>query len=201
MTHFDSALISFSVSVGVGMVLAILATMARKRARSDIHTGELVLEYGWGIKGFAVGVSAFWLIIFAVLYATGGIDLASSTSLLGMAVVIFAIVIPLLLLTLEAFGVSYRIDALRIKKRSPWTRDTSVTWQEIESVTFNLTLQWFVVRSRVATLRLHAYLTGLGDFALAVIEKLPQHVWAKASSHILERVEGIEIDAQLMEHR
>ncbi len=199
MTEFISTLISISISVGAGIVLAILAMMIRKRARADIHTGELVLEYGWGIKGFAVGVSAFWLIFFAVLYSSGGIDLASFTSLLGMTVVISAIVMPLLLLTLEAFGVSYRIDALRIQKRSPWTRDTFVTWNEIESISFNSTLQWFVVRSRVATLRLHAYLNGLHDFALAVLEKLPPQIWAKAEPQILGSVGAIEIDPELTE--
>ena len=79
-----------------------------------------------------------------------------------------------LLLAVEVFGVSHRLSEAGVECRSPWSRRRSAGWQEIEALDFSPGMQWFVLRaSGGVTVRLSAYLSGLGTFAELVAAHVP----------------------------
>jgi hypothetical protein len=63
--------------------------------------------------------------------------------------------------------------------RSPWARARSISWQDVEGVTYSESMRWFVVRAKDGTkLRVSLYLGGIGQLLEAFSRHLAAGSWA-----------------------
>ncbi len=172
--------------VGAALVVPILELLVlagrRKRGRRLLESREIVLEYALGLKGLAVFGIVFWTAV--LLISTRGLTDVSGWASMGtplLSAVLVAIVGPISLLAVEAFGTAHILSPEGLRKRSPWSKPFSVRWEEIESIAYSRSAEWFVVKTSKGKIRLHRYLSGLGDLAEAVRTHVPPERWSKAA--------------------
>ncbi len=175
--------VSIAATTALTMIIEALILSRRKRsAQRSESTGELLLDYNKGLRGFAVFGVGFYFFFFAISLMA---DWPSLTAAVVMAVAIsIAIGLPSFALLVEATCVEYGISRYGIRKKSPWSRDFFCPWLSIESIVFSASSQWFVIKSKEGKIRLHMYLSGLEDFARAVMENVPPEKWAGAASQM-----------------
>lgn len=66
---------------------------------------------------------------------------------------------------IETFRVRVEFAGDHIHCFSPWRSDRTIPWSAVDSIAYSSVLQWWVVTTRGhGTIRLHSYLSGVGDF-------------------------------------
>lgn len=88
------------------------------------------------------------------LHIAGGVDLAASV-LSG-------------LLLIEVTRVQVIVTDKGLTLHSPWTRQTSLNWSEVERIGYSMVNRWFTVEGAGRTIRVSRHLAGVGIFADAV---------------------------------
>ncbi|MFA5897020.1 MAG: hypothetical protein WC985_09005 [Thermoplasmata archaeon] len=168
-----------SVVVVLAILLAILhvAVAARSGAKFHEQAGQLdeVLAYGWGLKGFATGVTLIWAALFLV--TTRGLQNLSEWTPSGffiVAVILLALVLPLWAFSVEVFGAEYHVTPDGIRKHSPWTRNFFARWDEIESVSRNQVLEWTTIRTTNGKIRVHDYIGNRFALLKALVDSVPR---------------------------
>jgi len=164
------------------IIEALILSKRKKSARKSESTGELLLDYNRGLKGFAVFGTGFFIFILAINAMANWPSLTATVVMVVATIV--ALGLPALFLLIESSCVEYGVSRYGIRKKSPWSRDFFCPWSSIESIVFSVSSQWFVIKSREGKIRLHMYLSGLGDFARAVMENVPPERWVGAESQI-----------------
>ncbi|HEV1994542.1 MAG TPA: PH domain-containing protein [Candidatus Acidoferrum sp.] len=167
--------------IAVMVVLSFLLKNRRERARREGGSGVLVLEYGRAVKSVPILVAVAWTILIPIVLHD---DPIRRENLPAFLLLVVLITVPLVVVTIEAFGVAHRIREDGIEKRSPWSSHRMIKWEDIREISFSGAMQWFVVSNPHGKLRLHLYLNGLKDFADAVRAKVPKETWAKAEAHL-----------------
>jgi len=164
------------------IIEALILSRRKKSARRSESTGELLLDYNTALKSLGVfGVGLYFFFLALTLIA----DWPSPTGTVVMAVAMtITIGLPTFALLIESSCVEYGISRNGVRKKSPWSRDFFCPWSEMESIIFSASSQWFVIRSKEGKIRLHMYLSGLEDFAKAVMENVPTDRWTKAASQM-----------------
>jgi hypothetical protein len=175
--------VDWTLAVGIAAVplLEILFLAFRKpHARGDSGSGFFVLEYGLGLKAFAIfAVGAFSLIGAMYIWAFvsspdhGGLSLTLIAGVWGTMLLLSTV------LGLEMFRSFCRFSQTQIMRQSPWTGKLSIDWQEIDSIMYDNFAQWYMIRSARGKIRLHRYLNGLGDFLAIAKARVPPERWGK----------------------
>lgn len=180
-------IIGVAISVAAAALLeALLLRSRRLKARKDIDSDELILEYGGGWRILMIVGSLLMPVIFLIVITVqsrGFQDMGAISELEeSWPVFVLSMLIPSGLFipgAIETFSVAHRITKVGIKKHTPWTKDFYITWGEIDSITYDNFNKWFVIKCYLGTLRLSVFLNGIGDFAQAVEEKVPRPKWEK----------------------
>jgi hypothetical protein len=175
--------LDWAAAIGIAatpMAEILVLALRKPRARRDLGTGEFILEYGSGLKAFAVFAVGFFSFVGALYVWT----FVSAPNQGGLSVTLILIVwVPLLLLSsvlgLEMFRSYARFSPTQIVRHSPWTGELSVDWQEVESIAYDNFAQWYVIRTRRGKIRLHQYLNGIEDFRRIARERVPPERWGK----------------------
>jgi hypothetical protein len=164
------------VIILAAVTLAVLHIVVAARSKVRFHEGrrpsDRVLDYGWGLKGFAVGTALVWLALF--LGPAQGLQDPSTLDPSSLALLVSLVLVFLQwTLSVEVFGAEYQVTPDGIRKHSPWTRNFSSAWKDIESVSYNSSLQWTVIRTKQGKLRVHDYVRNKSSLAEALVEKVP----------------------------
>ncbi len=189
--------LSYIITMAIAGFLALLfqifiLKLRKDRARRDVKSGELILEYG---RGFRILMSVTSLIlpalilIMMIIQSKGFQDLEPLKELVEkwhiFAILLFFTVgIPMPVL-MELWGVAHRISKEGIQKGSPWSKDFFLRWGDIRSITYSGLPEWLVIDSSGGTIRISIYLNGLGDLALAIQENVPEWKWSKVKEQLL----------------
>ena len=164
-------------------VLLLFNLSWRLRSRANaVHNGAYVLSYGGGMAWFAI-ISAFVLIMLILMSAVFGSSEPGELTITS-AVVIMSVFLITWPLFIEGTFSWYIVNNEGIDRHSAWSRHLFMRWSEIDSITFTAVNQWFVIKGNMGTIRLHAYLIGLPEFARAVRKHVPPERWDKAKGMI-----------------
>jgi hypothetical protein len=139
------------------VVIAVLRCLLNSRQHQAMSTEDgCVVQYGRALKIF-VGVMAI---------AAGG--LVSVVAVLPpvnwwppvfLAIFFCLFLVPLYL---EYFHVRIVVTEERLQCRSPWRAARDIRWEEVKSVDFSPSLQWYRIRTEgKGIVRLHVFLSGL----------------------------------------
>lgn len=151
-------------SIIVPVVIGGLLYAARRQAKVRIHDARLVVEYGWGMRGFG---------LFAVLFAGFMVFIATRAKpeeQIMAAAVSGGFVLLAIILAVEVFRVRVEFDAESVRCFSPWRRNRVIPWEAVDTITYSQMNQWWVVRTKGGahgSVRLSQFLTGVADFVVA----------------------------------
>jgi hypothetical protein len=179
MSVLQIALTSAAISLAVPAVLKGL--LSGRSARGEARAGKVVLRYGPTFRRACVGL----LVVPIVGIAALAVAFPPSTptdvkAVLGMFALFTVLGVPLVV---EALGVEITLDARGIARRSPWSRDVFVPWEQVRRVVWSESARWWVVEAEGgARVRLHEFLSGLDDFKALVIKHAPDAVTPFAAS-------------------
>lgn len=120
---------------------------------------DKVLRYDRSMKMIGVVSVIFWASLIVIMLTTSKQDIFWPLMIfLGFGIIS-------LWLTIEAFFVKISYDDTCITASSPWRGTRNILWEEIESASYNSTLQWYVCHTKnKGDLRLSPYLSGLAEF-------------------------------------
>ena len=92
-------------------------------------------------------------------------------------------------IAIEVFGVSHQVSDTGIERGSPWARrPVSILWQDVRTVQWSASMQWFVVESvHGDRIRISHYLSGLQPFRERVLSRAPATAFDTSTRAELER--------------
>lgn len=165
MDVFQVALTSAAISIAVPAVLKGLA--ASRNARGEARDGKVVLRYGPMFRGVCIA-----LLVVPVV-GVAGLGVISPPKALGDVKAFIGLLSLFLLLggplVVEALGVEIALSREGIARRSPWSRNMFVPWEQVRRVTWSESARWWVVETEGgARVRLHEFLSGIDDFKTLV---------------------------------
>jgi|GEM_PF-5065191 len=173
--------LSAAIAGGVTTALLFLLLALRKPwARGERGTDVGILEYGRGLKAFAVlgvGFASFMTFVAAWGYFMTP-DFGGWTPGLVLTVVgsIWLIAGPL---AVEVFGAWCRFSPSLIVRHSSWKGTLSVRWEEIEWIRYDMSSERYLIRTPRGTIHLHNYLDGLPEFVELARSRIPAERWGK----------------------
>ncbi len=154
MEHLTPAVIAGVVPVVVTIVLRYLLSSRQSQATRTEH--GCIVQYGKAMKAFVL-VMAF--ASGALVGVVAVIPPGNWFATIFLAGLFFVLVFPLYL---EFFHVKIVATDEGLLCRSPWRAGRNVGWEEIRSVDFSSSLQWYRIRTESkGVIRLHVFLSGL----------------------------------------
>jgi len=148
----SSVVIAFLVPI----VLAALGGAVRSQARASGN--EHVVEYGWGLRGFALLMTALAVGIMLVALFLSPSDRPWILGISGMFALLAAFFLP------HAYGTRFAFGPTGIRALSPWRKAIFVPWEQIANVTYSPgEASYVVLTSDRIELKLHAYMSGVPD--------------------------------------
>jgi hypothetical protein len=179
MVLFALMLLNLSIRLG-----------SRVKATSN---GGIVLDYGSGMTWFAI-IGALLLATLLIYDALTFDPIrlnqpeADIIERASISMGLFAILVwPMFI---EGTFSWYVINDKGIDKHSAWNRRLFMQWGEVDSITFTAVNQWFVIKGANGSVRLHAYLDGLKEFAIVVRTHVPREKWKKVGDIIESLASG-----------
>ncbi len=164
--------------VAVVGTLGYLVGTSRGRVARDPVTGDFYLQYSLAYKILPLILTVCIAII--ALCVTYGVPITPSNATIYLAVAL-PISAALIYLTLETTGTVHRVTHEGIRAHSPWREDRLIRWEEIIEIRFAGLAQTLDIVTARGRLRLHLYLSGLGDLAERLVERVPESRWKKAA--------------------
>ncbi len=170
-------LLSFGAFVVVVcVVLWAIALIGTKRPpRRDELSGELIIEYGAGVRILAI---AFFMFPVPFLLAATRLFTdfrpLQEEGRLWLTVTTFFLLFSFPFL-IEFFGVSHRLAQDGIRKGSPWSRKFFARWEDFISVQYSMASSGYILRTTKGTIRLPIYLRGIHEVLGGMAEHLPQN--------------------------
>ena len=149
--------------LAVVLVLAYLMRRQKREARTE--GSDFVLEYGARFRALAIAVGAVWTALFVFLFIESPPKADDVPAMLLLIALATGTVVPYVV---TVYGVSYRLTDDGFEKRSPWSKNFTVRWSEVRRVSFNQTLNQFVIDTTAGRARVGGYVNGLGDLRAAL---------------------------------
>jgi hypothetical protein len=78
-------------------------------------------------------------------------------------------------LVAEAYGIVMVLDNHMITRMSPWSKERTISWNDIESVTYSWFWAWFTVRTADGSIHVTTVIVGLERFAKAIVASIPDN--------------------------
>jgi hypothetical protein len=204
MAHIDpEAAFAAVVAFLIGISSSILGRRLRARLGTECEAREEEQRASWSIyrtEGkimsypnvalraslglFAITTYAvFGLTLLYICVATGVLVLSSPRSFIAVWGFLVALTfIPPWLSFINVRKVAHEVSSKGMKKRSPWSRSFFVTWKEVRSVSYNYSLDSYIVKTDKGTIRVRAILDGI-DFLLQMVsEHVPEEKRPKLMS-------------------
>jgi hypothetical protein len=167
--QFTSAIIAVVV---VTFLAVLMGAAQRGKPTADPSTGLLVFRHNILLRGFAL-FTAFGIPIgiTALVIAKPPKNQDDYLAIFGLYALFAALGGPLLWETMR-FALVVGPDGL--DGRSPWRGRNFFRWEEVEQVSYNPLLGWFVIRGAGGRkIRVSALVTGLNAFLEACEKRLP----------------------------
>lgn len=166
------------------VVMAVLSYLMRSKDTDARHEadGTVVLEYGrpWRLLGIYVG--AVWTAIFTYMFITvppKPDDVPFVLLLIGIAT---GTLVPYVIMV---YGEWYRLTESGLSKRSAWTRrERSAAWSDVQSVSYNGAMGWFVFKTPAGTIRVSRFVKGITDLRDALEKRVPAACWTSAKREL-----------------
>ena len=160
------------------LVLAVILRLIRKDARLDPMSGEMVLDYGWIMRGLGLLGTGFpAALALALLVVEGPGNRDNNRIIVGL----LAFGIFEAILIVETFGVSIRMSDQSIVAYSAWRLPRTIAWDDVLSVSYSHAMYWFVVIGSDGTkIRASLFLSGIGTLVSEINFRLPPPVFEKA---------------------
>lgn len=73
----------------------------------------------------------------------------------------------------EAYGIAMVLDDHAITRMSPWSKERTVMWSDVESVTYSSLWAWFTIRTEKHAIHVTTVVVGLEKFAQATVSHVP----------------------------
>jgi hypothetical protein len=163
MAHLTTNLSRVVAEGAAAIALALVLRTIRSTAMEV--DGQHVVAYGRPMKAL---VLVFWLCWVGFFVAA---IFAPAQDRIVAAAVVLGVLLLVLPLHLEFFGVRVTLDASGIRARSPWRPMRLIPWAAVTSVRYSPMLRWYVVETAgFGRLRLHDYLSGT-DTLLSELER------------------------------
>jgi hypothetical protein len=144
-------------------------------SRATVHQHPDVLTHAeWRKKG----VIALAAIMIGIMFATI-LDIGSSVENLSWSSMPVGIAIILAFgwapwaLVMEAYGVVMVMDDCMITRLSPWSKELTINWTDIESVTYSWFWAWFTIRTADGSIHVTTVIVGLEKVAEAIVASVP----------------------------
>ncbi|MGP1458644.1 MAG: hypothetical protein ACTTKL_04975 [Treponema sp.] len=172
------------LSIISSMVLSLIFTLIKKwgtgNARAKI-SNRLALP----LYVFIVGIADF--LLFAAIALVSNL-FPNGTESLGTTIIFVSFALLGLLLVYAYFIEQYSYDAYEIQYRSFTGKKITIKWNEIESVTYNAGMQWFVIEFGGKKSRFALMLKGMRGFAQMILNNSGKYQIDPKTFSILERV-------------
>lgn len=129
---------------GLLCAMTLRLIKARTRKEATFSNGRYVLDYGISMKAAAVSTSLFACFL---LINTVHESLTESDQVTGAWTLTVITVPAFCSLLFEAFGVTISFDDHAIYTRSPWRKQRTIPWSDVQSVDFSQINQWHLIRT------------------------------------------------------
>lgn len=164
-----------------GLIIAILAQIfllamrrSQKSQMSIDKTGNKIVQYSLSFKVFSVFITVGGTVLVLILLMTSGIpvELADWADYLG----IFILSVGLgSVLILEVFFSQVCINDIGISKKSFWTKDASIQWEDISKVSHSWLLNVLVIKSKKGSkITVSCTMEGVQTFITELKDKCPE---------------------------
>jgi hypothetical protein len=155
------------------------------------HTHPAILAHTQWRKKAVLAIAAIIIAtIFVTVLGIGTmIEEFSWSSVMMGALLILALSWAPWGLVADAYGIVMLLDDKAITRMSPWSKERTIEWKDVESVTYSALWAWFTVRSTQGTIHVTTVIGGLEDFAEAVTSHVPKsrvHVSTEIMSNALQ---------------
>jgi hypothetical protein len=77
-------------------------------------------------------------------------------------------------LVAEAYGIAIVLDDYSITRLSPWSRERTIKWADVESVTYSWFWAWFTLRTTKGSVHVTTVISGLEKFAQDLVLQVPR---------------------------
>ena len=160
------------------LLLAVILRLIRKDARLDPMSGEMVLDYGWIMRGLGLLGTGFPVALALALFVVEGPGNRDSNRII-VGLLAFGFLTAFLIV--ETFGVSIRISDQSIVAHSAWRLPRTIAWDDVVRVNYSHVMAWFVVVGSDGTkIRASLFLSGIGTLVSEINSRLAPPVFEKA---------------------
>lgn len=73
----------------------------------------------------------------------------------------------------EAYGIVILFDDKRITRLSPWSKERTINWNDIHSVTYSWFWAWFTFKTNKGTIHVTTVIENLGSLAMMMAKSVP----------------------------
>jgi hypothetical protein len=171
-------------------VVSVLQFLLRSRRLEAVREGsDLALCYGRGMRAFVIGAVMFLvaLTVFCIVVTAKPEEQWIKLCLpIGFALLVLPLVIEL--------RVRYRFNQAQIVRDSPWTGPLSYRWEEVRSVRWSPSMQWFVISGKLGNMRISQFLSGLSVFAETVLARCTQAIADDQTRSLLTELAAVQAD-------
>lgn len=156
--------------------MRIAMLIGDRRLHSVQHQDPSVMTHArWRRKVILAIVILTLILIFAMVLGVGtSIEEFSWPWFMVGVVIVLALAWAPWGMVAEAYGIAMILDNHSITRLSPWSRERTIKWSEVESVTYSWFWAWFTIRSPAGSIHVTTVIEGLEKFAQNVMSQVPR---------------------------
>jgi hypothetical protein len=151
-----------------------------------------VLKHGGWRKKVILAAAAYFIVFIQATFLGVGSSLESSSwswIAFGLGLNLGFAWVPWALVA-EEYGMLILFDDEKITRLSPWSKELTVRWWDIESVTYWSFWHWFTIKTNEGTIRVNTILENLGSFARLMVESVPRAKLRVSEGTLTKAVNG-----------
>jgi len=129
----------------------------------------------WRKQGILVLAMIIIALIFVAVLGSGASieDFSWSSILIGVLLILALSWTPWALVA-EAYGIVMVLDNHTITRMSPWSKELTINWSDVESVTYSAFWAWFTVRTAEGSIHVTTVIGGIERLARAIVAFVPR---------------------------
>ncbi len=163
------------------LVLLLIIRLNRKDASPDLISGEMVLKYGWMMRGLSFLATGFSVALALVLLLNDGPGNRDNDRIVGVGLLAFGLSEGFLIL--ETVGVSIRLGDESIVGYAPWRMPRTIDWKDVRHVHYSHAMKWFIITGSNGTkIRVSVLISGVGTLVTEIHSRLAPPAYEKALS-------------------